>query len=61
MERYQVTGNEYLSFPTLRQTDAAIEGMTFLYMAAKGMIELKAMQTRPFCGLRSPSAGIRLR
>ncbi len=48
MEHYQVTGNEYLSFPTLRQTDAAIEGMTFLYMAAKGMIELKGDAGTPF-------------
>lgn len=41
MERYQVTGNEYLSFPTIRESDAAAEGLTFLYMAAKGMIEMK--------------------
>ena len=36
MERYQVTGNEYLSFPTLRQTDAAIEGMTFFIHGSQG-------------------------
>ena len=41
MERYQVTGNEYLSFPTVRESDGAAEGLTFLYMTAKGMIELR--------------------
>ena len=47
MERYQVTGNEYLSFPTLRESDAAVEGLTFLYMAARGMIELRGDAERP--------------
>ena len=37
---YFVTGNEYVSLPTIRQTDAAIEGLSFLHMGAKGMIEL---------------------
>ena len=41
MNLYQVTGNEYLSIPTIRECDACVEGITFLYMAAKGMIELK--------------------
>ena len=41
MKRYQVTGNEYLSLPTLRETDGAIEGITFLYMQAKGLLELR--------------------
>ena len=39
--QYQVTGNEYVSLPTIRQTDGAIEGVTFLYMQAKGMLELR--------------------
>ena len=60
MERYQVTGNEYLSFPTLRQTDAAIEGMTFLYMAAKGMIELKGDADTPFLRPEISMGGHRL-
>ncbi len=47
MERYQVTGNEYLSFPTVRESDGAAEGLTFLYMAAKGMIELKGDAEKP--------------
>ncbi len=38
---YQVTGNEYLSLPTIREEDGAIEGVTFLYMQAKGLLELR--------------------
>lgn len=41
MEHYQVTGNEYLSLPTVRESDGAIEGLTCLYMRLKGMLELK--------------------
>ncbi len=39
--KYQVTGNEYLSLPTLREGDGAIEGLTFLHMGAKGMLEMQ--------------------
>lgn len=45
---YYVTGNEYVSLPTIRQTDAAIEGLSFLHMGAKGMIELCGSQDSPF-------------
>jgi len=38
---YQVTGNEYVSLPTIRESDGAIEGITFLYMQVKGMLELR--------------------
>lgn len=38
---YQVTGNEYLSLPTIRETDGAVEGVTFLYMQVKGMLEIR--------------------
>lgn len=41
MHSYQVTGNEYLSLPTLREQDGAIEGITFLYMGLKGLLELR--------------------
>ncbi|NLV57339.1 MAG: glycoside hydrolase family 125 protein [Clostridiales bacterium] len=40
MERYQVTGNEFVSLPTIRERDGAVEGITFLYMAAKGLLEI---------------------
>ncbi len=38
---YQVTGNEYLSLPTIRENDGAVEGVTFLYMQVKGLLELR--------------------
>lgn len=46
-EKYQVTGNEYLSLPTLREQDGAVEGLTFLHMGAKGMLELKGDKNTP--------------
>lgn len=39
-KQYQVTGNEYVSLPTIRESDGAIEGISYLYMSLKGMIEL---------------------
>lgn len=45
---YLVTGNEYISLPTIRQTDAALEGISFLHMGAKGMIELLGSKDTPF-------------
>lgn len=38
---YQVTGNEYLSLPTIREKDGAVEGITFLYMQVKGLLEIR--------------------
>ena len=53
---YQVTGNEYVSLPTIRESDGAVEGVSFLYQAVKGMIELKGRGgfLRPYvqCGGR---------
>ena len=37
---YQITGNEYISLPQIRESDGAVENLTFLYMNAKGMIEM---------------------
>ena len=50
---YQVTGNEYLSLPTIREEDGAIEGVTFLYMQAKGLLELRGDEglIRPYLTL----------
>ena len=52
--KYQVTGNEYVSLPTIRENDGAIESISCLYMNLKGMIELKGRNglIRPFlqCG-----------
>ena len=40
MPAYQVTGNEYLSLPNIREDTGAIEGLTVLHMGAKGLLEL---------------------
>lgn len=45
---YFVTGNEYVSLPAIRETDGAIEGLSFLHMGAKGMIELCGSRDAPF-------------
>ena len=44
---YYVTGNEYVSLPTIRETDAAMEGLSFLHMGAKGMIEMCGSFDKP--------------
>ena len=44
---YYVTGNEYVSLPTIRETDGAIEGLSFLHMGAKGMIEMCGTLEKP--------------
>ncbi len=41
ISNYQVTGNEFISLPTIRERDGAIEGLTFLHMGAKGMLEIR--------------------
>ena len=50
---YQVTGNEYLSLPTIRENDGAIEGVTFLYMQVKGLLEIRGTDglIRPYVEL----------
>ena len=50
MNQYQVTGNEYVSLPTIRESDGAVEGITCLYMGVKGMLELKGREAfmQPF-------------
>ena len=49
-KQYQVTGNEYVSLPTIREYDGAIKGISCLYMSLKGMIELTGKDglIRPF-------------
>ena len=50
---YQVTGNDYLSLPTIRENDGAVEGVTFLYMQAKGLLEIRGKDglIRPYVEL----------
>ncbi len=52
---YFVTGNEYLSLPTIRESDGAVEGVTFLYMQAKGLLELRGDDglIRPYLAIGS--------
>ena len=47
MHQYLPTGNEYISLPTIRETDGAIEALGFLYMAQKGMVEVRGNETCP--------------
>ncbi len=44
---YFVTGNEYVSLPTIRGDNAAVESITFLHMGAKGMIEVAGTKDVP--------------
>lgn len=46
--KYIVTGNEYISLPTIRESDGCIEGISFLHMGAKGMLEMCGGQKQPF-------------
>ena len=50
MEQYHVTGNEYVSLPTIRERDGAVEGISCLYMGVRGMIEMLGNEgfVRPF-------------
>lgn len=47
-ERYIVTGNERISLPTIRERDGALEGISFLHMASRGMLEMCGSQSMPF-------------
>ena len=40
MPAYQVTGNEYVSLPAIREDTGAVQGLTVLHMGAKGLLEL---------------------
>ena len=66
VSEYLVTGNEYVSLPTIRQRDGAIESLSFLHMGAKGMIELCGSSDKPLIapfaeinGLSLPEGGLR--
>ena len=40
MPAYQVTGNEYVSLPAIREDTGAVQGLTVLHMGAKGLLDL---------------------
>lgn len=46
-EKYVVTGNEAISLPTIRESDAGIEGISFLHMGSKGMLEMCGSSLMP--------------
>lgn len=46
--KYLATGNEALSLPCIREEDGAVENCTFLYMAYKGMIQIKGSKDCPW-------------
>ncbi len=60
MQGYQVTGNEYLSLPTIREADGAIEGVTFLYMGLKGLLEIRGDDglIKPFLAINGARAAL---
>jgi hypothetical protein len=45
---YQPTGNEFISIPELRESDAALMGVAFLHMGFKGLIEINGSREIPF-------------
>lgn len=47
MCKYLPTGNEFVSLPTIREDDGAIEAIGFLYMAQKGMVEVRGNDSKP--------------
>lgn len=47
MSNYVVTGNEYVSLPTINRADGSVEGVAFLHMAAKGLIHLTGTSSAP--------------
>ena len=64
-QKYLVTGNEYLSIPTLRESDGAVEGIAFIHMGGKGMIGLVGDGARPLlasvltvAGMAVPHTGL---
>ena len=51
----QVTGNEYVSLPAIREDTGAVQGLTVLHMGAKGLLSCAAAtrrSLRPWCGWR---------
>lgn len=47
-DKYLVTGNESISLPTIREADGSLEGISFLHMGSKGMLEMCGNKQMPF-------------
>ena len=49
MPAYQVTGNEYVSLPAIREDTGAVQGLTVLHMGAKGLLETVRRRRAAHC------------
>ena len=47
MDRYLPTGNDFVSLPRINERTGGIEDITFLYMAAKGLIDIRGSESTP--------------
>jgi hypothetical protein len=45
---YIQTGNQVVSLPCIRESDASVEGFNFLHMAGKGLINVCGTASKPF-------------
>jgi len=48
MDKFIVTGNDFLSLPMINESSAAITDFTFLHMGFKGLIDVKGDEKEPF-------------
>ena len=47
MDKYLPTGNDFVSLPRINERTGGIEDITFLYMAAKGLIDIRGSESAP--------------
>lgn len=47
MDKYLPTGNDFVSLPRINERTGGIEDITFLYMAAKGLIDIRGSKSTP--------------
>ena len=47
MDKYLPTGNDSVSLPRINERTGGIEDITFLYMAAKGLIDIRGSESTP--------------
>ena len=48
MDRYLVTGNDFVSLPAIREQDGAVLDFTFLYKNLKGAVDVRGSEAEPF-------------
>ena len=47
MDKYLPTGNDFVSLPRINERTGGIEDITFLYMATKGLIDIRGSESTP--------------